>query len=151
MRIEDLTGILRPARPYVPRDVSSIRRIVFHHTATPRSATPEQIHEEHIRRGWSGIGYHYLIRDSGTVYKTRPVSVIPACVEKGNTPSICIAWIGNYDVQEVPVAAIHSARDLVRMIQEAYPWVKEIVGHRELMPTVCPGKYGMDVVEALRS
>lgn len=150
MKIEDLTWSLKPARPYVPRDVGSIRRIVFHHTATPTTTRPEQIHEEHIRRGWSGIGYNYVIRESGTVYKTRPVSVVPACVEKGNTPSICIAWIGDYEKRELPTAAVIAARELVRMIRDAYPWIVEVYGHCELNATSCPGRYGMEVVGAIR-
>ena len=43
------------------------RRIVLHHTATDYDVSAATVHTWHINQGWSGIGYHYLIRMDGTI------------------------------------------------------------------------------------
>ena len=52
-------------------------KAVIHHTAgsalSDRDLTVEEIDRYHKERGWDGIGYHFLIRKDGTVYKGRPL------------------------------------------------------------------------------
>ena len=42
--------------------------IVIHHTGNPcdDDLSAEQIHTSHLMQGWSGIGYHYVIRKVGS-------------------------------------------------------------------------------------
>ena len=44
--------------------------IVIHHTGNPTNddMSAEQIHASHIyNNGWSGIGYHYVVRKNGDI------------------------------------------------------------------------------------
>lgn len=51
-----------------------IEFIVVHVTDTPndREVTAAEVHQWHLRRGWSGIGYNELIRRSGLLDHGRP-------------------------------------------------------------------------------
>src|SRR5216117_2473729 len=75
--------------PYTPRDVASIHWIVVHHSAGPPDQTPESIARFHVEtRGWSGIGYNYLVYEDGRIFAGRPLDVLPACV-KDTTRRAC--------------------------------------------------------------
>ena len=54
------------------RDIS---KAIVHCTATPegRPTTVEDIRSWHKARGWSDIGYHYVIYLDGSVHEGRPV------------------------------------------------------------------------------
>ena len=61
-----------------PRDVTD--QIVIHHTGNPTDddLSAEEIHESHLAQGWSGIGYHFVIRKDGTIELGRPMDTIGA-------------------------------------------------------------------------
>ncbi|MDD2585509.1 MAG: N-acetylmuramoyl-L-alanine amidase [Syntrophomonadaceae bacterium] len=42
-------------------------RIIIHHSATNGDVAASTVHQWHLDKGWSGIGYHYLIRTSGVI------------------------------------------------------------------------------------
>lgn len=47
---------------------STINRIVIYHVSDLlRDVSEEEIHGWHKVQGWSGIGYHYVIRRDGTI------------------------------------------------------------------------------------
>lgn len=64
---------LKPAK----RD---IREIIVHCTATPagRDYTVDDIRKWHLQRGFSDIGYHYVIYRDGSVHEGRPVTMAGA-------------------------------------------------------------------------
>ena len=45
-------------------------RIILHH-AQAKTCSVEDIHQWHLKKGWSGIGYHFLVRKDGTIYQGR--------------------------------------------------------------------------------
>ena len=51
---------------------SSTKRIILHHAAA-KKCSAEDIHRWHLNNGWSGAGYHFLVRKDGTIYRLRPV------------------------------------------------------------------------------
>lgn len=75
-----------------------ITELIVHCSATPegRDYTVEQIRKDHIKQGWSDIGYHYVIYRDGTIVNGRDVDCIGAHCSKGghNTHSIGICYIG---------------------------------------------------------
>lgn len=98
-KITDLTLTLprNPSNPFTPRDITAIRWIVLHHSAGPSNQTPESMARFHVeKRGWSGIAYNYLVYNDGRIFKTRPISVVPACVKGHNDESICLCFVGNF-------------------------------------------------------
>lgn len=49
-------------------------KLVVHCSDSPqgRGDDAETLHRWHLERGWSGIGYHYVILEDGTLQKGRP-------------------------------------------------------------------------------
>lgn len=140
MNVIDLTTSIKPVRPLATRHPNSITTIVFHHTASGTDVSPQAFHTMHVTRGWNTIGYHYLVYVDGKIYKTRPVLTIPACVEGHNTRIICIAGVGNWEtLNPTTMEFIDSCAWLVTEIWKSLSKLP-IVGHRDLMPTSCPGR-----------
>jgi len=54
----------------------SITEVVAHWTGTYNNQDigAEEVHEWHKKRGWSGIGYHYIIRRDGRLQRGRPLN-----------------------------------------------------------------------------
>ena len=44
--------------------------LIIHHRGG--NGDLESIHQQHLRQGWAGIGYHYYIRKDGQIYGGRP-------------------------------------------------------------------------------
>ena len=86
-----------------------ITELIVHCSATPegRDYTVEQIRKDHMKQGWSDIGYHYVIYRDGTIVNGRDVDYIGAHCSKGghNTYSIGICYIGGVaNLPNVPYA-----------------------------------------------
>lgn len=137
-----LTLTRNPAKPYLPRDTGKLRWIVLHHSAGPATQTPEEIARYHVQHnGWSGIGYNYLIYQNGKIYKTRPIGVIPVCVENHNTESVCICFVGDFTAHPPSVDALDAGAWLIGLLRQSYPQVQGVRGHKEMpdQATSCPG------------
>ena len=77
-----------------------VNRIIIHCTATPegRWHDVEDIRDWHVNgRGWSDIGYHFLVLLDGTVEEGRPLHRPGAHVSGHNADSIGIAYVGGID------------------------------------------------------
>ena len=118
--------------------------IVVHHTGNPTDddLSAEEISKSHQAQGWVGIGYHYVIRKDGSVELGRPDWAIGAHAYGENSHSIGVHVCGNFEIWEPTAAQIESLAMLLANICNDYdlPIDRDhIVGHRELMPTACPG------------
>lgn len=119
--------------------------IVIHHTGNPTDddLSAADIHKIHRGQGWSGIGYHYVIRKDGTVEYGRPDWAIGAHAEGENSHSIGIHLCGNFEIGNPTQIQIENLALLLANLCEDYKLTIDrdhIVGHRELMNTACPGK-----------
>ena len=74
----------------------NIKELIVHCSATPegKDFTVSQIREWHIQRGFSDIGYHYVIYRDGSIHIGRDESVIGAHCTGHNTNSIGVCYIG---------------------------------------------------------
>ena len=81
-----------------------INRIILHCSATPEGAnfTAADIRSWHLARGWSDIGYHYVIGIDGTVESGRCISKQGAHTKGHNKDSIGICYIGGVDSDRNP-------------------------------------------------
>lgn len=119
--------------------------IVIHHTGNPTDddLSAEEIHESHLAQGWAGIGYHFVIRKDGAIELGRPMDTIGAHAYGYNNCSIGIHVCGNFELAEPTPEQIESCAILVAWLSEEYG-VKvnrsNVVGHRDLMATACPGE-----------
>jgi N-acetylmuramoyl-L-alanine amidase len=114
-----------------------INRIIIHCTATPegRDHTAKEIDRWHKAQGWSGIGYHYVIRLDGTVENGRPVEKVGAHVKGHNADSIGVVYVGGCDKNMKPKDTRTPAQKaalvkLVADIQKRYPDAT-VHGHNE--------------------
>ena len=77
-----------------------ITDIVVHCTASREGVnmTVQQIRRMHIKdRGWSDIGYHYVVLLDGTIEPGRDVNIIGAHVSGYNSHSIGVVYVGGLD------------------------------------------------------
>ena len=125
-----------------------VRFIVLHYSATyaDQDLGVEDIRKMHLDRGWNDVGYHYIIKRDGTVQKGRADSVVGAHVAGHNTGSLGICCIGGLERATGPNVGVDNRTDaqkaatirLVRDLLAIHPGA-QVVGHRDLAPTLCPG------------
>ena len=134
-----------------------IDEIIVHCTATPegQAKTVAQIRAEHMApvskggRGWSDIGYHYVVTLDGTVHEGRDVDVSGAHATNHNSHSIGVVYVGGVENKPgVPYAQL-KAKDtrtpqqkaallaLLKDLRRLYPTAK-IIGHRNVASKACP-------------
>ena len=77
--------------------LEDVNLIIIHASATPPSMNigVKEIRHWHVaERGWSDIGYHFVIRRGGTVETGRPLHIMGAHVRGHNQNSIGICLVG---------------------------------------------------------
>lgn len=134
----------------------SITHLVIHTAAAPGGVdqTVESIRAYHKRKGWSDIGYHFVIRKDGSLHKGRPVERAGAGVEGFNKGTIHVCCTGHGDLEDFTEAQkrtlVKLCVDLLHTHRIVGPFIlnpKRILGHRECyaLPDVpntgktCPG------------
>lgn len=118
----------------------NIKRIAIHCTATREGSDFDAatIKRWHLDRGWSDIGYHFVIRLDGTVERGRPEHIPGSHVRGFNTGSIAIVYVGGLDPQgkgkdtRTPAQSAAMA-GLVRELLTKYPGA-DVLGHRDHSP-----------------
>ncbi len=117
--------------------MNDIKFIVIHCSDTPddRPVTTEDIHQWHLERGWSGIGYHRIIQRNGIIDYGRPNYWSGAHVKGYNSESLGVCLIGRNKFEELQFRAL---KILLRSFTISYPNAR-IVGHCELDDSkTCP-------------
>lgn len=121
-----------------------IDKIIIHCSATPegRPVTVETIRKWHIARGWSDIGYHYVIYLDGSVHEGRPLEAIGAHTSGQNLHSIGICYVGGCDKNMKPKDTRTPAQEaalvkLVKSLKERFPGAS-VHGHNEFAAKACP-------------
>lgn len=114
--------------------------LVVHVTATPPSADigAKEVRAMHLARGFSDIGYHWVIRRDGRVEKGRDERAIGAHVAGWNSTSIGVSMVGGVDARGKPEdnatpAQYQALERLLREMLKRYP-AATICGHRDLSP-----------------
>lgn len=144
------------------------RKIVIHHTDSEVrdlngdfktdtqdfAAMMRAIYRFHtFTRGWGDIGYNYVIDPLGNIYEGRfgGDRVIAAHAQCFNNGSLGISVIGDYQNTSVPEPALNSLIRLVSQKAQQYGIdpqansifrgkdLPNILGHRDVRPTSCPG------------
>lgn len=117
--------------------------IVLHHCGGS-GMSAEAIHAQHVGYGWAGIGYHWYVRFDGGVYSGRPEDTVGAHAGASsgyNLRSIGVCFEGNFEqLETMPEAQLLAGKELLEGILSRWD-IAEILGHRDLTATACPGKY----------
>ena len=98
---------------------SSTKRIILHHAAAKRCSA-EDIHRWHLSNGWSGAGYHFLVRKDGTIYRLRPEDKVGAHAYGANYDSLGICFEGDYKEEIMQEEGIKAGRELVNFLRNKY-------------------------------
>lgn len=92
-------------------------------------------------RGWSDVGYHFVILLDGTIEEGRPINTSGAHVKGHNSDSIGICYIGGGNGDDTrttaqKVALVYLIGTLKRLFPEAI-----VLGHRDYpgVTKKCPG------------
>ena len=125
-----------------------------HHTGNPwdDDLSAAEIDASHKAQGWACIGYHYVIRKDGTVEQGRPHWTVGAHAYGENGHTIGIHVCGNFEEAEPTDEQIESLAMLLANVCTDYglPIDRDhIVGHRELMPTACPGRNLYEMMDTI--
>lgn len=119
--------------------------IVLHHTGSVKDmdASAAEINEWHKNQGYSGIGYHFVVRKNGTVERGRPIYSIGAHAYGENWHTIGIHISGDFNAAVPTNAQVESTAMLLANLCSDYAIPTDrahIVGHYEVNDTDCPGK-----------
>lgn len=120
--------------------------LFFHHSAGPAPSSEagerrwmRATEAQHRAKGWSAIGYNYVIFPSGRLYEGRGGERIPAAQGGHNTGTVAICFVGSYTSSLPPLKArlrfLAAGQNLKRA---GYP-LRRLRGHRDAFPTECPG------------
>lgn len=149
--------------------IQKIKKIVIHHTDSEirdvngdhRTDTRDYkaivraiYHYHTVTRGWGDIGYNYLIDPLGNVYEGRygGDKVIGAHVLCHNNGALGISVIGNYEDNHISEPSLMALISLVAKKSKELrlnptgtssfrgKMTPNIIGHRDLRATACPGK-----------
>jgi N-acetylmuramoyl-L-alanine amidase len=123
-----------------------IAKIVVHHTGVDTSL--EKLRASVQRRGYSDIPYHFVIDTDGTLHATRPITRMGAHCKGHNADSIGIALMGNLDRVPPTEAQVATLTRLIADLRRKFP--VPVLGHGDLRPTACPGRYLRPVLDAIR-
>jgi len=121
--------------------IGPIKALIVHHTATTETLTAQRLYDMHVRdRGWSHIGYHYLVEWPGEVRYCRPVHRMGAHARGHNRGTLALAIAGDNTVpgREWTPRQIQAGQRVIDAFQLLYPGLP-VLGHREVADTLCPG------------
>lgn len=121
-----------------------INEIIIHCSATVegKDYTTEDIKKWHKARGFSDIGYHYIIYRDGSIHNGRNVNISGAHCTNHNAHSIGICYIGGVDKYNKPkdtrtLEQKNSLKNLLLKLKVLYPKAT-IHGHCEYANKACP-------------
>ena len=118
----------------------STKRLVLHHAAAEKCSA-EDIHRWHLANGWSGMGYHYLVRKDGSIWRGRPEDTVGAHAKNFNSTSIGVCFEGNFENEHMNEKQLAAGKELIADICSRYKLgVASVCGHRDLNATACPGR-----------
>lgn len=142
--IKNVINTLPRSAPWPNRSLSDIKDITIHHAASSRTATAEDFARWHIKeKGWPGIGYHFVIDQSGQIFQTNPITAYSYHNGYNNKNAIGICLVGNFQDYSPTIKQKESLQKLISHLKGSVKGIKSLTGHREYpgATTACPGRY----------
>lgn len=129
----------------IKKSSRNISKIIIHCSATPedRDYTVDNIRAAHKQRGFTDVGYHYVIYRDGSLHLGRDVNKIGAHCTGQNSNSIGVCYIGGCasdgkTSKDTRTSAQKKALvSLLKELRKLYPNAT-IHGHREFAAKDCP-------------
>ena len=144
--------------------IEPLQKIIIHHTATqnfaedPAAGVRAVFYYHAVTQGWGDIGYNYLIDVAGNVYEGRKGGdgVVGTHALRFSHGSIGIALLGDFSTAEVPAEMERALTELVSWLSDRFGIdpratsefhdleLPNILGHRDVIYTTCPGRLAYD-------
>ena len=123
----------------------SLSRIIIHCSATRegQDVSVDTIRRWHEDRGWSDIGYHFVIGIDGTIHRGRDIDKIGAHTYRHNLDSIGVCYVGGLEedgktprdtmteMQEIAML------ELIKSLRVTFGELR-LHGHNEFAAKACP-------------
>jgi N-acetylmuramoyl-L-alanine amidase len=127
------------------KDMREIKKIILHCADTPegRDVKTEEIKRWHTEeRGWSDIGYHWVVELDGSIHAGRDEERTGAHCKGHNSDSIGVCYVGGADSEGDPKDTRTPEQrgalaTLLSEILDRYPESK-VYGHRDFSSKACP-------------
>lgn len=98
-------------------------------------------------RGFTDIGYHYIITKDGTIHECRPEKKAGAHAKGWNGKSLGICLTGK---EMFSPDQIESLIILIKFLKKKYRGVKKVLGHCEVSSKTCPNfDYKSEIINKL--
>ena len=122
-----------------------LNRIILHCSATRegKDFSVDTIRDWHVNgRGWSDIGYHWVIRLDGSIEVGRPLEKSGAHTKGHNKDSVGVCYIGGCDADGKPKDTMNPEQEkawrmIVLSLRTLYGDLT-IHGHNEFANKACP-------------
>ena len=145
LTIDGIVGAKTWAKLGVTSNKRNIKEIIVHCSATPegKDFTVSDIKRWHLQRGFSDIGYHWVVYRDGTIVSGRPESISGAHCTGHNSISIGVCYIGGCASDgKTPKDTRTSAQkeSLIKILKNLKSKYSKasIHGHREFANKDCP-------------
>lgn len=112
---------------------------IYVHCSDTTDGSAADIDREHKARGWTGIGYHYVVTQAGEIEVGRPEWQMGAHVKGHNRFSLGVCLIGKNGLFTVP--QMRASTQLVKELCNKYLIsYYDIMGHYQVDDSkTCPG------------
>lgn len=140
----------KPNVDWIQRNVSTIKKITVHHTASTAVGSHDEIMKSimatHVNKnGWPGFAYHYFILSDGTIYKVNNhEDVTWHDTHNFDALSVCLHGYFHTPHEQKPtkeqLLSLKALLDELCNLHPEFPADEDdVLGHRERSSTACPG------------
>ena len=145
LKVDGIAGANTLSKLNLSVNKRNIKEIIVHCSATPegKDFTVADIKRWHLARGFSDIGYHYVIYRDGSIHTGRDESIIGAHCTGHNTNSIGVCYIGGcVSNGKTPkdTRTTQQKQSLVKLLKELkakYPQAS-VHSHMDFTNKACP-------------
>ncbi len=131
----------RSGTPYARRSLSQIRYLVISHTGADPRLSLERIAQTHVRAGYPGMAYHFVVDGEGHIFKVSALEDVanPDQIWSSQGVNICLA--GNFSQQTPSMPQLDATGRLCAWLaQNLGLSPQSIMGLGELTDTESPGE-----------
>ena len=145
LKVDGIVGANTLSKLNLSVNKRNIKELIVHCSATPegKDYSVDTIRQWHLQRGFSDIGYHYVIYRDGSIHIGRDESIIGAHCTGHNTNSIGVCYIGGCASDcKMPkdtrtLQQKESLLSLLKTLKVKYPNAK-IYPHYKFAAKACP-------------
>lgn len=119
-----------------------VKGVVVHHSGVddpPKGVRAVYAFERHhLSKGWDGIGYNWLVDETGTIFEGRGWAARGAATKGWNSRSVSVCYTGN-GFRAVHANALASITTVITEAESHFGKPLWVSTHRRKSSTTCPG------------